>query len=101
MISLLDMIKCKLSTYRGGTRNHSKNNFQIAYDAISEAMEDYLNDFYSSFCFKQNAKKEINPNTELVCLCANCHRMVHRDKNQVLSVSNLRDILRENLKGEK
>ncbi|HJF31439.1 MAG TPA: EVE domain-containing protein [Sporosarcina psychrophila] len=32
---------------------------------------------------------EINPDTDLVPLCANCHRMVHRRKNDVLSVDEL------------
>ncbi|MBO4972709.1 MAG: hypothetical protein J6D45_07825 [Clostridia bacterium] len=59
-ISLLDIVKQKLSSYRGGARNYSKNNLRVAYDAISEAMEDYLYGFHSSFCFKQNVKKKFH-----------------------------------------
>lgn len=32
---------------------------------------------------------EIDPNSDLVCLCSNCHRMIHRDKNSVLSLDDL------------
>jgi len=35
---------------------------------------------------------EINPETELVPLCANCHRMVHRRKDNVLSIDELKAI---------
>jgi len=59
-ISLIDIVKQKLSSYRGGARNYSQNNLRVAYDAISEAMEDYLYGFHSSFCFKQNAKKKFH-----------------------------------------
>lgn len=38
---------------------------------------------------------EINPNTDLVPLCANCHRMIHRRKDAVLTVEELKAILRK------
>lgn len=31
----------------------------------------------------------VNPKTDLVPLCSNCHRMIHRNKNNVLSVDEL------------
>lgn len=37
---------------------------------------------------------KINPETDLVPLCANCHRMVHRRKNDVLNVEQLKGILK-------
>ncbi len=37
---------------------------------------------------------KINPETDLVPLCANCHRMVHRRKDNVLEVEQLKSILR-------
>lgn len=33
----------------------------------------------------------VNPETDLVCVCANCHRMIHRNSNKVLSVEELRE----------
>lgn len=38
---------------------------------------------------------EINPDTDLVPLCANCHRMVHRRKDDVLSIEELKEIIRK------
>ena len=54
--SLLDMVKQELSSYRSGTRNRSIGNFTIAYNAISRAMVEYLEDFHSSFSFRQKTK---------------------------------------------
>lgn len=36
---------------------------------------------------------EINPAEDLVCLCSNCHRMIHRDKNAVMSLEELKQWL--------
>lgn len=36
---------------------------------------------------------EIIPETDLVPICANCHRMVHRRKDDVLSVDELKEII--------
>lgn len=36
---------------------------------------------------------EIDPETDLVPLCANCHRMVHRKKDEVLSVEELKELI--------
>lgn len=36
----------------------------------------------------------INPETDLVCLCSNCHRMIHSKKNQIITVEELRKVIR-------
>lgn len=36
----------------------------------------------------------INPCEDLVCLCANCHRMIHRKRNAILSVNELKKLLK-------
>ena len=38
---------------------------------------------------------EVNPETDLVCLCSNCHRMVHRKKDSIVSVEELRNIMNQ------
>ena len=38
---------------------------------------------------------EINPKSDLVPLCANCHRMVHRRKDSVLSIEELKEIIKK------
>jgi hypothetical protein len=35
----------------------------------------------------------INPKTDMVVVCSNCHRMIHRDKNHVLSLEELEKII--------
>ena len=36
---------------------------------------------------------KINPKTDLITLCSNCHRMVHRQRNKTLSLSELKQII--------
>ncbi len=36
---------------------------------------------------------KIDPRTDLVCLCSNCHRMIHRTKGKVLTCEELREII--------
>ena len=36
---------------------------------------------------------DINPSVDLVVLCSNCHRMVHRKKDEILSVKQLKKLL--------
>lgn len=35
----------------------------------------------------------INPETDLVCLCSNCHRMIHRKRGAIVSVEELKQAL--------
>lgn len=44
---------------------------------------------------KQRTK--IDPKAEMVVLCANCHRMIHRKKDNVLSITELKQILKSQL----
>jgi len=37
---------------------------------------------------------KVNPRTDLIVLCANCHAMVHRRKDRVLSLEELKSIIR-------
>jgi len=39
---------------------------------------------------------EINPEEDLVPLCSNCHRMIHRKKDNVLSIEQLKELIRNN-----
>jgi 5-methylcytosine-specific restriction protein A len=42
--------------------------------------------------------KEVNPKTDLITLCSNCHRMIHRNKNDALSIEELKKIIDEKKK---
>lgn len=39
---------------------------------------------------------EINPVTDMAVVCSNCHRMIHRDKNDILSIDELKEIINQN-----
>lgn len=41
---------------------------------------------------------QINPETDMVIVCSNCHRMIHRKRDQILSVEELSEIIREQRK---
>lgn len=38
---------------------------------------------------------EVNPEEDLVCLCSNCHRMIHRNKNKIMTVEELKKLMEE------
>lgn len=40
-------------------------------------------------------KGVVNPKTDLVPLCSNCHSMIHRDKNKILPIEELKRIIKE------
>ncbi|WP_369347130.1 HNH endonuclease [Amylolactobacillus amylophilus] len=43
--------------------------------------------------YLNNTEINIDPRNDLVPLCSNCHRMIHRDKYNVLTVEYLKKIL--------
>ena len=42
--------------------------------------------------------KEIDPETDLIPLCANCHSVVHRKKDKTLSIPEVRNLIADNSK---
>lgn len=45
-----------------------------------------------------NEEVVVNPATDLICVCSNCHRMLHRFRNYMVSVEELRRIVEDNEK---
>jgi 5-methylcytosine-specific restriction protein A len=43
--------------------------------------------------YRKDEEVVIDPKTDLICLCPNCHRMVHRYKDKVLTLEELKSIL--------
>ena len=41
-----------------------------------------------------NEQVEVNPATDLIVVCANCHRIIHRIKSEVLMLDDLRELIR-------
>ncbi len=46
----------------------------------------------------ETGEQIVNPKTDLVPVCPNCHYMIHRDKGHILSIKELKQILKENRK---
>jgi hypothetical protein len=38
---------------------------------------------------------DVNPFTDMTVLCANCHRMIHRSRNAILSIEDLQKIIKK------
>jgi 5-methylcytosine-specific restriction enzyme A len=41
---------------------------------------------------------EVNPYTDLICVCANCHRMIHKRKDSLLSLTELQKLMKDQKK---
>lgn len=46
--------------------------------------------------YEMDGETVIDPETDLVPVCSNCHRMIHKKKNAILTVEELRKIIAEN-----
>lgn len=44
----------------------------------------------------QDEESIIDPATDLVCVCANCHRMLHRKRDGIVTVEELREYVKRN-----
>lgn len=43
--------------------------------------------------YMTNGEQEVNPVTDLIPVCPNCHRMIHRKKSEVLSIEELKETI--------
>ncbi|MBY0120919.1 EVE domain-containing protein [Bacillus sp. S/N-304-OC-R1] len=68
-------------------------NFEEVY---GERGKDFIEVHHISPLSTLEEAVEINPKTDLVPLCANCHRMIHRRKDEILTIEELREILKRN-----
>ncbi len=66
-----------------------------------ELGKDYIEVHHVTPLSNIDEEREINPITDLVCVCANCHRMLHRHKDSILTVDELKDIIAKNKSSEK
>lgn len=70
-------------------------NFENAY---GEHGKDFIEIHHVKPLFTLEQEVEINPIEDLVPLCANCHRMVHRKKDSVLSLEQLKGLINNRIK---
>lgn len=67
--------------------------------AYGELGKDFIEVHHKRPLSQAGGEVEVDPKEDLVCLCSNCHRMIHRAKGRVLSVDELREIVKANGQG--
>lgn len=65
-------------------------NFEDKYGSYGK---DYIEVHHVKPLSKSQENIEVNPETDMVVVCANCHRMIHRKKNAILSIQELKELL--------
>lgn len=65
-------------------------NFEEHYGNLGK---EYIEIHHVQPLYSFNEEKEIDPSKDLVPLCSNCHRMIHRKKDSILSIEELKNIL--------
>lgn len=58
--------------------------------------KDYIEIHHIVPLSEMSEAREVDPKNDLLPVCANCHRMIHRKKGQLLSIKDLRNIVRQN-----
>jgi len=67
--------------------------FEATYGDLGR---DFIEVHHIKPLFSLEQETVINPKTDLVCLCSNCHRMIHRKRDNILSVEELIKIIHNN-----
>lgn len=57
--------------------------------------ENYIEVHHKKPLFSLDEKLIPNPETDLVTICSNCHRMIHRKKNDIITPDKLKKIIQE------
>ena len=81
----------KLAIKKNGLNWHACGfNFEQVY---GKQGKEFIEVHHIQLLSTLNEAVEINPAADLVPLCANCHRMIHWRKDNVLSIDELKEIL--------
>lgn len=62
-------------------------------ETYGERGRDFIEVHHIKPLYDINEEVVINPSTDLICLCSNCHRMVHRKRDSILSLEDLKALL--------
>ncbi len=62
-------------------------------DVYGKYGQDYIEVHHIKPLHTLDEEIKVNPSTDLVCLCSNCHRMIHRKKDSILTLQQLKEIL--------
>lgn len=67
-------------------------------DMYGERGKDFIEVHHNKPLSQLGGEVEINPAKDLNCVCSNCHRMIHRNKSNILTVKQLKNIIMSNKK---
>lgn len=67
-------------------------NFKETYGNIGSG---FIEVHYREPLYIHKGPQEVNPRTDLVVVCSNCHRMIHRNINNIIEPSQLKQIISE------
>lgn len=70
-------------------------NFEATYGELGE---NFIEVHHIKPLSSIDQEVEVNPETDLICLCSNCHRMIHRRKDGILTLDALKSIICSNIK---
>ena len=62
-------------------------------DTYGELGKNYIEVHHNKPLHSNDEEIIPDPKTDLDCVCANCHRMMHRKKDRILSISDLKNII--------
>lgn len=62
--------------------------FEAVYGTLGK---DFIEVHHTKPLFSMQDEEPVNPETDLICLCSNCHRMIHRKKNAILTLDQLKE----------
>lgn len=65
-------------------------NFEETYGSLGKG---FIEVHHIRPLYLHEKEVEVNPIEDLVCLCSNCHRMIHRKRDSVVDVEELRRIV--------
>lgn len=66
--------------------------FEEVYGVIGR---DYIEVHHIKPLFSLTEEVVINPEEDMICVCANCHRMLHRYKDKIMTAEELREMVGE------
>ncbi|MBI9010944.1 MAG: HNH endonuclease [Clostridiales bacterium] len=65
-------------------------------DKYGERGKQYIEIHHIKPLYMNEKEIPVNPKHDLVPVCSNCHRMIHRKKEDVLSITRLKEIILKN-----
>lgn len=70
-------------------------NFEMVYGARGK---DFIEVHHVTPLSRLGKETVVNPRTDMVVVCSNCHRLIHRDPEHILTIEDVDNLIKERLK---